>query len=160
MDDQAIDTLLSSGTQTLSEAGEDEQSNEQRLIASLDDAAIGFSKLLLDDSRDDENRFVVSLDQRMELFKMVREWIAVRRRTKIDDESGGQAGVADMQARIKGPAPAPTTARRGPGRPSKAELQRRAEEDERARQEAAKEGQNDDSGWRAKLAQTNPNGGA
>lgn len=163
MDDQAIETLLSSGTQAWDGEEWDERSAEQRLIAVLDRAAERFGALLDDDTRDEDNRFIVTLDQRLELFKLIREWIAVRRRTKIDEVHGAQAGVAEMQNRIEAGrtgAPQPKEPeKRGRGRPSNAERARRAEEEARRAVQAAEAGKNDDSGLAARLAAVNGSGG-
>lgn len=163
MDDQAIETLLSSGTQAWDGEEWDERSAEQRLIAVLDRAAERFGALLDDDTRDEDNRFIVTLDQRLELFKLIREWIAVRRRTKIEDANTTQMGVAEMQSRIEAGRIGGTTPKepekRGRGRPSNAERARRAEEEARRAAEAAAAGKNDDSGLAARLAAVNGSGG-
>lgn len=162
MADQAIETLLSSGTQAWDGEEWDEQSAEQKLIGVCDRAALRFGALLDDDSRDEDNRFVVSLDQRLELFKLIREWIAVRRRTKIDEGHGAQTGVAAMQERIAAgrdtQAAPPQPQKRGRGRPSNAERARLAEEERQRIIDDAIAGRNDDSGLQARLRAANGSG--
>ncbi len=154
MESKAVDLLLHSGTL---EHYKDDRPAEEVLIESLDRAAIRFACLLDDDTRDDAGNFLITLDQRLDIFKMARDWVAVRRRTQIGDQQGDQRGVRDMQDRIQTgraqPTAKPDPNKRRPGRPTNAEVA--------ARKEAQlKQQENDDSGWQTKLANANANGGA
>lgn len=176
MEEMAIRALTTSGTPDFDEAypatEKAERSNEQRLIDALDQAALRFSKILLDDSKDEAGNHVISWGMRVEVFKMVRDWVATRRRTDISDPEGDQSGIQEMQRRVetaqaaareqRAPELDPKTGlpKRERGRPTKeqtAEFEALA----RKRDEAlARKARNDDSGMMAALAKAQRNGGA
>ncbi len=159
MDQIAIHALLrAEAAQELASVDEaDERSNEQKLIDALDLAALRFSSIMLDDRTDESGKFLIDWDMRVEVFKMVKEWVATRRRTDIDDPKDNQKGVAEMQRRAQAAtstAPEPAE-KRGRGRPTNAEVAERKAREEREREERAKTAKNDDSGWQARLAKAN-----
>ncbi len=152
MAQSAVETLLRSGTPDF----DDGRTTEERLIDALDAAALRFIAALEDDTKTEEGAFAISFDQRLDVFKTAMNWVATRRRTKIEDASASQSGVNSMQQRLeqgRAAAPEPEPIKRGPGRPSKAELAARAEREaaERERQDAAS--RNDDSAMTRRLAQ-------
>lgn len=165
MEAHAIQTLLNSGIQLQPSEGDP----EEQMIAMLDEAALRLGKLMLDDSRDAEGKFLVSFEARVDVFKLLREWVEKRRRTGISDKEGDTSGVKSMIDAVKnGPpqeAPRPVEAapikravmmptpapKRGPGRPTKAEAEERARQ---ARAEYDREvtaRAHDDSAMRADL---------
>lgn len=136
---------------------DDSRPTEERIIDSLDEAALMFAKVLNDRRHnEDDTGFVVSWETRLELFKLLRDWVATRRRTQIGNGDNDQSGVELMRARMAGnaprPAPKPPAKR---GRPTNAEKERR--ETERALEEARLErerwdsSKNDDSGLKSRL---------
>lgn len=155
MDSSAIETFLHSGTQTAALDATDERSTEERLIDALDEAALNFIVVLADNTQNEDGNYRVDFDLRMEVFKMAMQWVATRRRTKIDDNEHSQRGVKEMQQRMEAgrvATPAPELIRRGPGRPTKAETERRRIEAEEQERRDAETRKHDDSGLRHRLA--------
>lgn len=169
MEAHAIQTLLSSGTQRQPSDGDP----EEQMIAMLDEAALRLGKLMLDDSRDDEGKFLVSFEARVDVFKLLREWVEKRRRTGISDKDGDTSGVKSMIDAVKNgpqeaprvetpgstplivnraavmiPAPAP---KRGPGRPTNEEKAARLKAEREAYDRQMAERAHDDSAMRADL---------
>lgn len=161
MEDEAIQTLLGSGAQERREEeaiAADLPSDEQRLIDGLDQAALGFLRILLDDSKNEDGTFVVALDKRLDLFKIVRDWVAVRRRTDISDPNGDTSKVANMQRRlntaqalpvIRGIVPPPP---RKVGRPKKEEAAHREAYERAQIEDQITNGKHDDSALSTRLA--------
>lgn len=169
MEAHAIQTLLNSGIQLQPSDGDP----EEQMIAMLDEAALRLGKLMLDDSRDAEGKFLVSFEARVDVFKLLREWVEKRRRTGISDKEGDTSGVKSMIAAVKNgppepprietpgstplivnraavmmPAPVP---KRGPGRPTKAEAAERARLEREAYDRDMAARGSDDSAMRADL---------
>lgn len=166
METHAISTLLHSGTQISDEPTTEKRTSEEELIERLDQAAIQFTRIMLDNRRNEESgEYVVDLDTRMDIFKMVRDWVATRRRTDITDpnkEDG--AGVLeskmalDVLAREATKRAAPDIEldkdglpKRGKGRPTQAQLALRKEAAEAQRIIRERVERSDDSALQAAL---------
>lgn len=82
-------------------AVEMESDIEKMLIDRLDQAALAFSESLSDyttqEDAQGQSSYTVPWPMRVEVFKLVRDWVATRRRTDISDADGGTAGVQHMQ---------------------------------------------------------------
>lgn len=70
------------------------------LVDRMDRAAVRFLSLMDDDSRDPESgQLLVDLKTRVEVFKMVREWIVSRHRADVGDENANPGkGFEDYKA--------------------------------------------------------------
>lgn len=148
---------MGSGTQTPSPDESDDSSPEELLIDALDRAALRLIAVLEDQTKDDLGNYAITFDQRMDAFKTTMQWVATRRRTKIEDPEASQRGVEDMQRRMQEGRNAATSPpeppRRGRGRPSNAEIAERARLAREAEAEEAKRNAQDDSIMRRRLTQ-------
>ncbi len=173
--DEAIPTLLASGAPAtlidIPADAEKPKSSEEQLIDALDEAALRFAKSMLDDTKGEDGNFVVPWNQRVEIFKMCRDWVAVRRRTDISDPGDDQSGIDRMRAKLKEaqkPAPPqpveidgkvilPPPPRRA-GRPSNEQRKLEQKYQRALDKKALQEGKTDDSLMQRRLAGLN--GGA
>lgn len=158
--DDAIPTLLGSGALARPESEDSaaqQPSNEQRLIDALDEAALRFAGTLLDDEVDENNHYKVSWQQRADTFKMIRDWVAVRRRTDISEPGEDQAGVDKMRARLKTAQTLPPVRGIDPppprrvGRPTNEQRKKEQAYKIAADAEQIVNGKNDDSAMRQKM---------
>lgn len=173
MEAHAIQTLLNSGTQL--PPSDVEGDPEEQMIAMLDEAALRLGKLMLDDTRGEDGKFLVPLETRLEVFKLLREWVEKRRRTGISDRDGDSAGVKSMIDAVRnGPGSAAEPAERANihratlissgkrmphpevkrrvGRPTKEEAAERARIDREAYERESEARRHDDSGMMSDLS--------
>ena len=171
--DEAIPTLLASGAPATSTDildAEKPKTSEEQLIDALDEAALRFAKSMLDDRKDENDQFIIPWNQRVEIFKMCRDWVAVRRRTDISDPGDDQSGIDRMRAKLKEaqkPAPQPVEIDgkvvmppppRKAGRPSNDQRKLEQRYQRALDKKALQEGKTDDSLMQRRLAGLN--GGA
>lgn len=173
MEQAALETLLSSGIPSSNRNGEndsaptenDSNECEEMLILGLDHAAMNFLKIVLDDGKDEKGEYTISLETRVKLFGLIKDWVAIRRRTDISDPNkDDDRGVKDMQRRIaetkaepEKPDLDPKTGlpRRPRGRPTMADQANYKQKlEEKIARDKAKS-KNDDTGLAAKLAAAN-----
>lgn len=156
MEQNAIQALLrDEAAKIFAEGDEDERSNEQKLIDALDAASLRFSAIMLDDRTNEHGQFLIDWDMRVEVFKMIRDWVATRRRTDIDDPRDNQKGVQSLQAELAAGKAAHATPKqkpgkyvmpkRGRGRPSTEEKREREALERRMQAERDRDERGDDS---------------
>lgn len=153
--------LLEKFLQTYSPPKEGEDGLYETAITDvLDRAALFFTGLIFDETRDESGSLVISLKERREFFELGQDWIVKRKKTDLGEAGSGDRGVQNMQDRINSartpPAQKPINGVAPPpkkvGRPTKAEAAQRKAYRHAQIVQATKENGEDDSGWINKLA--------
>jgi len=153
---------LPSGMPDTDDAPETASDAEKQLIDRLDEAALTFSEALLSyEKTEDGQDYKIPWGMRVEIFKLVMNWVAVRRRTDISDPEGQGRMVSVMQGKLASAQEAAKLNKDGlPARPNgRPTNERKAVYDkliEEKKAEKARASQNDDSALKARLAKLAP----
>ncbi|MGE3582802.1 MAG: hypothetical protein AB7J28_15465 [Hyphomonadaceae bacterium] len=104
---------------------------QDQLIDALNDAALNFIQILKNEEKDEHGVLIISVKERMEIFKLATDWLTKSKRVGIGDEKGGEdmerygalmqhmkSGVLPDLLRGLKDGSLEVVSKRGPGRPS------------------------------------------